>query len=108
MIHRQHFSVVAPWRKSVNKRLFQLGEIVATPAAIEALGKAATTTGNLLDRHASGDWGIISAEDRVTNEDAVKHGSRILSAYRLNDRAKVWIVTEADRSSTCILLPEEY
>ena len=55
-----------------------------------------------------GDWGEVCAEDTQENDLSVDHGFRILSAYTLSTRVKVWVITEADRSSTCILLPEEY
>ena len=59
-------------------------------------------------RHAAGDWGDLAEEDRRTNDIAIAEGTRLLSAYRLDTGTKIWIITEADRSSTCILLPEEY
>jgi hypothetical protein len=62
----------------------------------------------LLRRHASGDWGDVDADDARENERSLAHGWRLLSAYRLSDGTKLWTITEADRSSTCLLLPEEY
>jgi hypothetical protein len=59
-------------------------------------------------RHARGDWGDVDAHDKRANDAAVKQGTRIVSAYVLDDGTRVWIITEADRSSTTILLPEEY
>lgn len=59
-------------------------------------------------RHARGDWGEVSPEDARVNDLARETDERLLSAYRLRDGTKLWILTEADRSSTCILLPEEY
>lgn len=61
-----------------------------------------------LARHQRGDWGIVDGCDRRANDDALVAGERLLSAYRLSDGTKIWIITEADRSSTCLLLPEEY
>jgi hypothetical protein len=61
-----------------------------------------------LDRHASGDWGEVDEHDRQANEYAVEHGLRVLSAYTLSSGEKIWVITEADCSSTTILLPEEY
>jgi len=87
---------------------FPLGQIVATPAALEALKKAGQSASEFISMHASGDCGIVCEEDKEANEQSLKDGSRILSAYRLTDGTKIWIITEADRSSTCILLPEEY
>jgi hypothetical protein len=62
-----------------------------------------------LDRHVQGDWGDLDDEDRKLNDEALVDGSRIFSAYILKDgHTKIWCITEADRSSTCLLLPEEY
>ncbi|WP_164102250.1 hypothetical protein [Candidatus Laterigemmans baculatus] len=87
---------------------FELGQIVATPGALEALAKAGRTAAELLSRHASGDWGSVCDEDGAANDSALEDGTRILSVYELASEVKVWAITEADRSSTCILLPEEY
>jgi hypothetical protein len=92
----------------VNSPKFALGHVVATPGALNALATAGQSPQEFLDRHASGDWGELSEEDRKENEFSITEGLRILSAYRLRDGTKIWIITEADRSSTCILLPEEY
>jgi hypothetical protein len=61
-----------------------------------------------LRRHARGDWGELDDEDRAANDVALKHGARLLSAYRTKAGTKFWIITEADRSATTVLLPEEY
>jgi hypothetical protein len=58
--------------------------------------------------HATGDWGELDDHDRVENEYSLVHGLRLLSAYRLKDQTKIWIITEADRSATTLLLPSEY
>jgi len=84
--------------------LFPLGRIVATPGAI-ALN---LDLGTLLRRHHCGDWGDLDDEDRRANENALIHGDRILSHYRLPNGGRIFIITENDRSSTCVLLPEEY
>ena len=86
---------------------FSLGRIVATPGALQALEKAGMSTVPLLARHQSGDWGQLDAEDWRANEEAIEHGWRVFSSYEVGS-AKVWIITEADRSVTTILLPEEY
>ena len=87
----------------------ELGQVVATPGALEALADAGVFPMELLRRHHRGDWGTVDAHDKRMNDRAAKNGDeRILSAYVLTDGTKVWIITEADRSSTCILLPEEY
>jgi hypothetical protein len=88
--------------------LFKLGSLVATPGAIEALRTAEVSPGRLLVRHQGGDWGNLSQSDQAENTLSVEKGWRILSAYVLSTGVKVWVITEADRSSTCILLPEEY
>jgi hypothetical protein len=85
-----------------------LGRIVATPGALELLGELEVSPSELLERHASGDWGEVDAHDRRQNEYGLKHGFRVISSYPVGeDGAKVWIITEADRSSTCLLLPIE-
>ena len=90
------------------KPLFALGQVVATPGALVALEKAGQQPGDFLARHASGDWGDVPPEDSKENEFSLQHGFRLLSAYRTNAGDRLWVITEADRSSTCILLPEEY
>jgi len=85
---------------------FPLGMVVATPGAIEAM--AGQSPAEFLDRHSQGDWGDVCREDWSLNDQSVTDGARILSAYRTAKGGKLWIITEADRSSTCILLPEEY
>lgn len=87
---------------------FPLGHTVSTPAAIEALNESGESPTLFLNRHVSGDWGDVCEADKQANEDALLHGDRILSAYRTAKGVKIWVITEADRSSTCILLPEEY
>lgn len=87
---------------------FPHGQIVITPAALAALSKAGTTPLSLLLRHLEGDWGDLCAEDKRANEAALKSQMRIFSSYQINDSLKVWVITEADRSSTCILLPADY
>ena len=87
---------------------FSLGQIVATPGALAALGRAGDTPASLLRRHVSGDWGGLDAKDRAENERSVVAGFRLLPAYQLSDGTRIWVITEADRSSTCILLPQEY
>ena len=84
---------------------FELGVVCATPGAILALGPALIA--ELLGRHASGDWGDLGAFDRRENELAVREGLRIFSAYD-TPCGRAWVITEADRSSTTVLLPEEY
>ena len=92
----------------IAKPKFRLGQVVATPGALEALKESRQTPFDLLSKHLAGDWGIVDAEDRQTNDDALIHGERLLSAYLTRQGVKLWVITEADRSSTCLLLPEEY
>jgi hypothetical protein len=88
--------------------LFPLGQIVATPGALEALEQAGQTPMEFLTRHVRGDWGDVCEEDAEANEQSLKDGSRILSSYRTKLGEKLWIITEADRSSSCLLRPNEY
>ena len=87
---------------------FELGRIVATPGALKALGEAGQTPLEFLARHMVGEWGDLVSEDQEENELSLREGFRILSAYHLSTGVKIWIITEADRSATTILLPEEY
>ena len=87
---------------------FPLGQVVATPGALDALENTGQSPVEFLDRHAQGDWGEISEADRQENEFSLVNGYRLLSAYRLTDGTKIWIITEADRSATTVLLPEDY
>lgn len=99
---------------------FPLGQIVATPGALDVLAEYPEAAANILTRHASGDWGEVCKEDAAENELSVREGFRIVSVYQLDNalagaaqeppdpRARVWIITERDRSATTILLPEEY
>lgn len=89
--------------------LFKLGQIVATPGALQSLKENGIEAWSLLSRHANGDWECVPEEDRLENQRSVEEGYRVMSSYEINDRGdKLWIITEADRSSTCLLLPEEY
>ena len=87
---------------------FESGRVVATPAALEACEAANVAPSSLLLRHQGGDWGDIPPADARENERSLKYGFRVLSSYPLRTGAKLWIITEADRSSTCLLLPSEY
>ena len=93
----------------VTKPKFSLGKVVATPGALETLEAASVNLWELLARHSRGDWGDVCEEDAALNDQAVIEGSRILSVYTLPKTGeRVWIISEADRSSTCALLPDEY
>ena len=87
--------------------LFQPGQILATPAAVRAMRKAAAQPEDYLRRHVSGNWGFVSTKDRRANDSAVREGRSIISEYRLNDGTQVVIITKGDRSATTILLPED-
>jgi hypothetical protein len=89
------------------KALFELGRTVQTPAAKDELGRLNYSPLDLLRKHMSGDWAEMDEEDQQSNRDAITAGSRIFSAYTIQD-TKFWVITEADRSSTTILLPSEY
>lgn len=90
--------------------LFALGRCVITPGAQDTLAAAGVSPHYLLARHGSGDWEEMNGHDRAANREALKQGLRVFSAYKLpgegNERA--WVITEADRSCTTILLPSEY
>jgi hypothetical protein len=92
---------------------FDLGQVVATPGALDALAQNDSNGLEYLRRHASGDWGDVCAEDRQANEDALRTGARIFSAYLLPDNSRLWIITDATvddgtRPSTALLLSQEY
>ena len=87
---------------------FQLGKIVATPGALDALSKANTPATHFLVRHVSGDWGDLDDDDKRANDLALVEGTRLLSAYKTKAGDKLWIITEHDRSVTTILLPSDY
>ena len=109
------------------KAKFRLGTLVATPGALDALPREISKSSSvddsnpfisrgkpsrealldLVQRHASGDWGDLDAHDKEANDVAVREGFRLLSAYEL-EGTRFWIITEADRSTTTILLPDEY
>ncbi len=97
----------------MSKPLFPLGRTLATPGALAALEKAGVQPAALLSRHVRGDWGCVCDDDKRANEESLKAGSRLLSAYILPTRVKVWVITEATddqgrRAATTLLLPEEY
>jgi hypothetical protein len=91
------------------RQRFQLGRIVATPGALEAMARRGIDAGELLTRHAAGDWGDLDEQDKRENEFSVTRRLRILSAYGTQDDPdRIWLITEADRSATTILKPDEY
>jgi hypothetical protein len=88
--------------------LFSLGKIVMTPGAIQVFEEAQDSPFRYIARHSSADWGEVEKEDWKANDDALLEGLRILSVYIIKSGERVWIITESDRTSTTILLPEEY
>lgn len=92
----------------MSKAKFLLGQLVATPGALKALEEADQNPVEFLSRHQHGDWGDLGEEDKKENEFSVLNNLRILSAYTLTTGVKIWLITEADRSVTTILLPQEY
>ncbi len=98
---------------SVPSAKFELGQQVATPAALKAVHGAGQSVLDMLARHAAGDWGDLGDEDRRLNDAALTDGGRLFSAYTLTTGEQVWVITEAvgddgHRASTCLLLPDEY
>jgi len=95
--------------KAVQRKtpLFSLGAVVATPGALDLLDRAGINATPFLARHQYGDFGVLDTDDIRENQLSIERGSRILSAYEINDE-RIWIITEADRSVTTMLLPREY
>jgi hypothetical protein len=89
--------------------LFPAGQIVATPGALALLEQANKTPLEFVSRHLRGDWGDdLCQDDKTENELSLKQGFRLLSSYKVTETEKLWIITEADRSVTTLLLPSEY
>jgi hypothetical protein len=88
--------------------LFDLGQVVATPGALGALRRSSHSPGEFLTKHARGEWGDLDDHDTAANWTALREGGRILSSYMTRLGDIIWVITEADRSSTCLLLPGEY
>ncbi len=85
-----------------------LGRVLATPGALRALALAGASGADYLARHAAGDWGDVDAHDRAANDRALLADERLLSAYVLPNGERLWIITEADRSTSTLLTPDEY
>jgi hypothetical protein len=95
--------------KTILTSRFPSGQIVSTPGALAALQAAGASPESLLERHFSGDWGDMSEEDKAENEYALTRALRLFSAYTLPATGiTLWVITEADRSATTLLLPDEY
>ncbi|HTT20171.1 MAG TPA: hypothetical protein VMG82_14570 [Candidatus Sulfotelmatobacter sp.] len=88
--------------------LFPAGQIVATPGALALLERTNKTPIEFLSRHLRGDWGDLCPEDKTENELSLKHGFRLMSSYRVTGNENLWVITEADRAITTLLLPSEY
>lgn len=90
---------------------FNLGQVVVTRAVHTLMTENvefAAHVNNSLNRHVAGDWGEVSAEDKLTNETALLEGQRLFSAYAREGVPPIWIITEWDRSVTTVLFPDEY
>jgi len=88
---------------------FDLGTVVATSNLQQRLGdKAHRLLPNIIARHSAGDWGDVCDEEAKINDEALKTDCRIMSVYKVKDDLEIWAITEADRSSTTLLLPEDY
>jgi hypothetical protein len=85
---------------------FRVGRIVATPNALRLITQEDIFTA--IQRHQAGDWGEVESADSKANDQALVHGTRLLSAYTAQNGTRFWVITEADRSSTTILLPQDY
>jgi len=88
--------------------MFPLGRLLATPTALEALAECGRTAAEFISRHVRGDWSDMSAEDAAANTVAIFEGSRILSSFAIDDEQRLWVITEADRSLTTVLMPSDY
>lgn len=92
----------------LQRKLVPLGQVVATPGALQVLAESGQSALEFLHRHGTGDCGEVHFEDQALNDQSMEDGTRILSAYRTVKGIRPWIITEADRAATTILLPEEY
>ena len=88
--------------------LFPAGRLVATPGALALLEQVNKSPLEFLSRHLRGDWGDLCQEDKTENELSLKYGFRLMSSYQVTETETLWIITEADRSVTTLLLPTEY
>lgn len=91
--------------------MFSIGDVVATPGALDLMDRHALNAATILRRHMWGDFGIVCAEDRAANLAAIGNGARILSVYEVGPDGKterIWVLSESDRSVTTLLLPSEY
>jgi hypothetical protein len=106
---KKHVPDTPPCSSLTPTRLFTLGQVVATPGAIDLLDRAGVNASDVLARHQCGDWGDVCASDAAENMHALDVGNRILSAYSLGaSKKRLWAITEWNRQITTLLLPEEY
>jgi len=92
----------------MERPLFQVGRTLATPGAIKALEEADEAAWQFFQRHSNGDWGDVCKEDAASNDQALKNGGRLLSVYHTSRNQRLWLITEADRSASTLLLSDEY
>lgn len=92
--------------RTIPVAVFRLGRLTSTPNALQSLTRQEMLVG--IQRHQAGDWGELTASDWAANDRALTQGGRILSAYNATNGTRFWIITEADRSATTVLLPEDY
>jgi hypothetical protein len=92
--------------KTIPIAVMRLGRIVSTPNALQSL--TAEDIATAIQRHQAGDWGNLTDDDRMSNDRALVQGTRIVSAYNAANGTRFWVITEADRSVTTVLLPEDY
>jgi hypothetical protein len=97
-----------PENEPIPKALFELGQIVVTPGAIEAAQEIGRHPVQFIARHAEGKWGDLPEEDVAENELSLERGYRLFSAYKFESGHKFYVITEWDRSVTTVLLPSEY
>jgi len=90
----------------LEQQKFLLGKIVATPAALQSL--SVEDICRAIDRHVCGEWGMVSEADRAENEFALRHGLRVMSVFESKGGVRFWVLSEADRSVTTLLLPGDY
>ena len=91
-----------------SKPLFSLGKVLLTSATNAMFCEGSLDVSELINRHVSGDWSDMCDDDIESNKDAIANGFRVFSSYKLSESQNIWIITEADRSITTILLPDEY
>lgn len=106
MSHSQATAPIAN-QASQSAPLFSMGQVVAAPAVADHFAVHGINPMDYLTRHACGDWGDVPPEDAAANQVSIERGTRILSSYKVAS-ATVWVITEADRSSTTLLFPSEY